>query len=454
MRLLIIFIFLFLNFSLSYAVDVPINELSGIGSNSEGEEAGKSAAGKIGKSLGEAKSALSHKNARNTSADVSKESGLIDGFKNNLDKNLNTIMGKGDEKIYSLDSNSSVNGKLYCAGQDEIADIYYSKDNKGLINMNINISKQGTLSVYGIAGICSDSFMICDKKTNQNLCSGFEYSGLTEEEIANHPCKKISECMNWNFKNSGKKIYLDANGSISCPVSSDTEALTSQISAVLSSAYFTAISDIKESADKSNVKLYSLNSSQCGEGGDTDSLGIGGISLDELSKIYESGKYPDGATQLSKEKSNDDSLFSLLDKSRDNMPDLSNETGLLDGIFGGMEGEFNNPEFIDSFITDSNSCYIQKCTVEKSFSKNNVNYDGSTNASLGNQASITTEIRECINNSNKYICPIEADEQIITNCSCDNPDELSTNLGNVLIGTTLIDRITDNIDEICNQDTK
>lgn len=455
MRFLIIFMLIFI-FASPLKSNAVTNVKDLLVSSSNKSKEAEDALKKSKSSIEEAQGALSHPNARDTSYDLSKNSNFIDGFKGNTDKSLNTIMGKGDEKIYALDGNSSVKGKLYCAGQDEIADIQYSKDINGLINMNINITKQGTLLVSAIKGICSDSFMICDKKINQNLCNGFKDSiaGLNKEEIANHPCQNNYECMNWNFNNNGKNIYLDPNGSISCPVSSNTEILTKQISAVLSSAYFSAISDIKESADKNNVKLYSLDSSQCGEGGDMDNLGIGGLNLDELQKIYESGNYPKAENQLSKESGNKNSIASMLLKSNDTLPDISNKTDTLDSMFGEMEGEFSNKNFADTFINDQNSCYIQTCTIEKSFNKNNVNYDGSTNASLGNQISITTEIRECINNSNKFTCPIEAGETITTDCSCSNSDELITNLGNVLKGTTLINRITKNIDELCNQNSE
>lgn len=702
MKILIIFLFLFISFSSGYAFFGSVDDLSGSGNSKDGEQAGKDAFNKAKNYIGQSDEVLKQSQSP---SDVSNEKGSINSFMGNLDGNLKSVMGTGDTKIYAIDGNSHVDAKMHCMGQDKIAEITYSGDD--IINMDINIIKQGNIKINNIKGICPTGFMVCDSNFNTEQCN-ILLKELSDTEKANHPCSKFKgDCMNWNFKNTGQKIYLDTIGHSSCPISNDKQALTGQLSAVLSSAYFTSIADIKESNNGNNVELHSLDSSKCGGGGDMDGLGIGGFNLDELSKIYKSGTYPTDIAETEFSKKREGSIVDLLEKSQKteyedgvsigaspaekceiiNTVDATtekktvthNETGsisintknevytyisadeknfiltfqgldlngkvlpgedvyipkksddakyasfifdisgytfckpfsystsasgfrnrcdkineggehitfhykftqeytketlisqssintvnscndlkgcevltenicntdsssctqtiankvatgnvfqpyqetktfngvvatitygsntirvsnnhynkvhstpvnegfpviertyicpikndglkaektMFDNLFGEMASEqnFGNPNFAENFKNQQNQtygeCFVQTCTVKKIYNKDNIHYDGLTNADIGNALSEETEIRQCEYNATgetSFTCPVDKQngETRIKECSCDNSDALGQNLGKVLTATSIIDRVTDEIDKICNTES-
>lgn len=96
------------------------------------------------------------------------------------------------------------------------------------------------------------------------------------------------------------------------------------------------------------------------------------------------------------------------------------------------------------------SCYVQFCTVSKRYDINNIYGDGSTNESIGNSASVSDTIKQCeavsVSGGLKFLCPTEANETITEKCSCDNKDQLITNLSEVLVGFAMAEELKKYLD--------
>lgn len=264
--------------------------------------------------VGIANEILSDPKARSAGQLDSETTDFLDKSKAGMTSDMKSLAGENDGVISNLKGTVSVNGKIGCIGNDKVASIIFT-DDPNSVGMNVSLETGSNTSISNIKGVCSGGFTVCDKNTNDSLCS-MSVARTPESSKNNHSCKTFPSdvCRNWQPYVTANKLIFEPLGS-TCAVITEVSneiynTLIGQVSGALSKAGY-PIGKIDHKDNR--AVIYSIQSENCL---DNSSFGSGLTDMDDLMGLYNTKSVimPDSSEAMKNAASDNESIYSLIQK--------------------------------------------------------------------------------------------------------------------------------------------
>lgn len=350
---------------------------------------------------------------------------LLNHFKGNIESTITNPIANGGT-LSSIDVKSSGNASLTCNNKSvEFLNLSYSGSD--FININVSMDRDGdgikesNYSFGGINNICSNGFAKCSSNTSskndscqfyawENIGNSLNARAIKKKEALN--CYCISTACGGLAQNAKERILKDIGGGLI------------SILATSSSQFVVGGSAIKNNS----LIYYGSNTRNC-------------ENLGEMPSVNKNSSLTNASAKLASEQSvNENSVYSIFEKSTDNSAVLDKEvenalksssSSIDNSLAYNKSGAGYDFSYTDSKGNKQSSSYQHKdtdeilyCEVEFSEVSPSLFSDNTARGKTTNSNSvIKTEIKECKNN----ICPLENGQK--QKHACGKIDDFTETIG-------------------------